>query len=379
MKWLALTLAPLLLFPHFVSAETPGTTVEYDSVSFVPIEDYNGHLSVSAYDLGTDGRNEFLIGSGPGLSPEVRVHDASGVFLGSFLAYNESYRRGVNVTACDTNNDGTPEIITSTMFGGPPHVRVFDNWGNPLTPGFFAYDESFLGGVNIACGDVDGDGADEIITSPGIGGGPHIKVFSQDGEMLHERFAGFPASSEGAYVEVQDTNDDGLDEIIIRRQRDRSAEEQLFKIIDGELSWTQTGDFASERPVINYQLDSETSGEHYILVDISDQTLYAFEGEEIVHYFPISTGAHGWTPRGKYAITDKILWHDYVWETEDASWYIPDVQYNLRFKQYYYIHYAYWHDNFGTPMSGGCVNVNLENSKWIYEWSEVGVPVEIIE
>jgi hypothetical protein len=379
MKRLLITSTLLLLLPAFALAKTPATTVEYNGVSFSPIEDYNGIISVSAYDLGTDGVEEFLVGSGPGLTPEVHVYNANGVHLGSFLAYAESYKRGVNVTACDTDGDGTPEIITGTMFGGTPHVRVFDNWGNPITPGFFAYSESFLGGVNIACGDLDGDGNDEIVTSPGISGGAHVKVFTQNGDLLHERFAGSPTSSEGATVELQDVDSDGMEEIVVRRQRDRTAEQQLLELIDDELIWTQTGTFESNAPIINYQLNDGADDSRYILVDVSDQTLYAFEDGEIVHYFPVSTGAHGYTPRGNYSVTDKLLWHDYVWKTEDAEWNIPGVQYNLRFKQHYYIHYAYWHDNFGNPMSGGCVNVNLDNSKWIYEWSEVGVPVEIID
>ncbi len=379
MKWIFLTSTALFLLPLFAFAQSPAITVEYGDITFTPIEDYNGQISVATHDLGTDGLEEFLIGSGPGLAPAVRVYNASGVELGSFLAYAESYERGVTVDACDIDGDGISEIITGTMFGGSPHVRVFDNWGNPITPGFFAYSESFLGGVNIACGDLDGDGRDEIVTSPGISGGAHIKVFTQNGDLLHERFAGSPTSSEGALVEVMDTDNDGKDEIIVRRQRDRTAEQQLLELVDGELTWTQTGIFENSAPVVNYQLNDGADDGRYILVDVSDQTLYAFEHGEIVHYFPVSTGAHGYTPRGKYSVTDKLLWHDYIWENENGSWNIPNVQYNLRFKQYYYIHYAYWHDNFGTPMSGGCVNVNFDNSKWIYEWSEVGVPVEIIE
>lgn len=379
MKWLILIVTPLFLLPTFVFAKKPSTTVEFESISFVPVEDYNGHLSVSDYDLGTDGQKEFLVGSGPGLEPKVHVYGAQGAHLGSFLAYPDAYRRGVNVTVCDTDGNGTPEIITGTMFGGSSHIRVFDNWGNPLTPGFFAYDESFLGGVNIACGDINGDGADEIITAPGISGGAHIKVFTHEGALLHETFAGSPANSEGAMVEVMDVDNNGTEEIIVRRQRLQDAEQQLLELVEGNLTWTQTGTWEQRGPTLNYQLGDKTNKGNYILVDISDQTLYAFEQGELVHYFPVSTGAHGWTPRGSYSITDKLLWHDYVWKTDDAEWNIPDVQYNLRFKQYYYIHYAYWHDNFGTPMSGGCVNVNFDNSKWIYDWSEVGVPVEIID
>jgi lipoprotein-anchoring transpeptidase ErfK/SrfK len=55
------------------------------------------------------------------------------------------------------------------------------------------------------------------------------------------------------------------------------------------------------------------------------------------------------------------------------------VPYNLRFQPHIYIHYAPWHNNFGRQGSRGCVNVNLESAKWIYNWAEVGTMVSVIE
>ena len=66
----------------------------------------------------------------------------------SFNAYGDNFYGGANLTAGDINGDGLDEIITGAGVGGGPHVRVFDQNYNLLT-GFFAYSENFVGGVNV--------------------------------------------------------------------------------------------------------------------------------------------------------------------------------------------------------------------------------------
>ncbi len=43
------------------------------------------------------------------------------------------------------------------------------------------------------------------------------------------------------------------------------------------------------------------------------------------------------------------------------------------------IHGTYWHDNFGTPMSHGCINLPMDVAEWIYGWAPMGMTVQIIE
>ena len=95
----------------------------------------------------------------------------------------------MNVATGDLDGDGVNEIITAPGVGGGPHVRVFDRDGQPIGPGFYAYGQNFAGGVRVATGDLDYDGIDEIITVPQSSGGPHVRVFSAEGELLTEFFA----------------------------------------------------------------------------------------------------------------------------------------------------------------------------------------------
>ena len=87
------------------------------------------------------------------------------------------------------------EIITAPHSNGGPHIKIFDNQGNLLNH-FFAYHEKFRGGVNIASIDLDNDGSDEIITGAGPGGAPHVRIFSPLG-VLKKSFYALDASFSG--------------------------------------------------------------------------------------------------------------------------------------------------------------------------------------
>jgi len=56
---------------------------------------------------------------------------------------------------------------------------------------------------------------------------------------------------------------------------------------------------------------------------------------------------------------------------------LPGVPYVMMFYEDYGIHGTYWHNNFGTPMSHGCVNMRTEDAAWLYNWAELGTAVEI--
>ncbi len=99
-----------------------------------------------------------------------------------------------------------PIFVTGAGPGGGPHVQVFDAETGDLIIGFFAYDPAFTGGVRVAAADVNDDGVPDVITAPGPGGGPHVKVFDgaalQTGQVveLYGLFAYNPAFTGGVYI-----------------------------------------------------------------------------------------------------------------------------------------------------------------------------------
>jgi hypothetical protein len=107
----------------------------------------------------------------------------------------------VNVAAGDLDGDGRAEIVTGAGPGASPHVKAFDGTTGAEVRSFFAYDPAFSGGVSVAVRDVNGDGFADIVTGAGVGGGPHVKAF--DGVTLAElesMFSGDPSFLGGVNV-----------------------------------------------------------------------------------------------------------------------------------------------------------------------------------
>ncbi|HYC79787.1 MAG TPA: M23 family metallopeptidase [Candidatus Binatia bacterium] len=165
----------------------------------LPFGEFNGGGFISAGNVDADLSNELVVGAGPGGGPHVRVMEKDGTPISSFFPYAVGFRGGVDVAIADIEGDGKAEIITAPHSGGGPHVKIFDLAGREIG-GFMAYDGRFTGGVNIAAADMDGDGGDEIITAPGKGGGPHVRVFKQTGQEIVSFFAYDPGFRGGIDV-----------------------------------------------------------------------------------------------------------------------------------------------------------------------------------
>ncbi|MDD3711017.1 MAG: putative glycoside hydrolase [Patescibacteria group bacterium] len=175
-----------------------------------------GEISLAVADLDGDGTKEIITGAGQGGGPHVRVFNKDGKpLIGGFFAYDQKFRGGVKVAVMDLDGDGTQEIITAAGIGGGPHIRVFSKDGRPLIGGFFAYDQKFRGGVSLAVGDVNGNGQKEIITAPNSGNSSEIKIFNKDGKFLKTFQSYEDAPKSGLRVMTDDLDNDGIFEILV--------------------------------------------------------------------------------------------------------------------------------------------------------------------
>jgi len=161
---------------------------------------FQGGVSVAVGDVNPNspGR-EIITGAGPGGGPHVKVFSGDGTPLAGFFAYDAGFHGGVSVAAANVTGDAPAEIITGAGPGGGPHVKVFAGDGTQLA-GFFAYDGAFTGGVNVAAGALDNGGLASIVTGPGPGGGPNVKAFTAAGGQLVSFMAYDPGFSGGVRV-----------------------------------------------------------------------------------------------------------------------------------------------------------------------------------
>ncbi len=192
---------------------------------------FAGGVRVAIGDVTGDGTDDVIAGAGPGAAPLVRVFDGqNGALFRKFLAFDTSFMGGVHVAAGDTNGDGVVEIITGA--GGPPQVKVFDGQTGAEILSFFAFDPSFEGGVRVAVGDVNDDGTLEIITGAGAGGQSLVKVFDGASGNEFDSFLAFgPSFPGGVFVASGDVNGDGAAEIVTGAEAGGAPE---VKVFDGQ-------------------------------------------------------------------------------------------------------------------------------------------------
>jgi lipoprotein-anchoring transpeptidase ErfK/SrfK len=119
-----------------------------------------------------------------------------------------------------------------------------------------------------------------------------------------------------------------------------------------------------------------------IVVDISQEMLYAYEGDTLFMKEPISTGLEFTpTPHGTftvYKMTPSRYMQGPLPGVSSQKYDLPGVPWNLYFtKDGAVIHGAYWHNSFGKPWSHGCVNLSPENAKKLYLWADLGIRVTV--
>ncbi|MFP4345261.1 MAG: L,D-transpeptidase family protein [Anaerolineales bacterium] len=118
----------------------------------------------------------------------------------------------------------------------------------------------------------------------------------------------------------------------------------------------------------------EIAEQRWIDIDLSEQRLTAYENGEPVHSYPVSTGLPRTpTVEGQFRIWIKLRYDDMSGPDYD----LKDVPYVMYFYQGYGLHAATWHNNFGHPMSHGCVNQTVEDAAWLFEFAEVGTLVNV--
>lgn len=167
---------------------------------------FKGELSLAVGDIDSDGAKDLIVGQ-RSAGNEIRIFDLQGKQIGkSFYGLYKGYRGGVNVAAA-----GSQIAVASAR--DSLSVRVLNKNGKLLKK-WNAFSGSAKGGVNVAAGDINGDGKVEIVAGRGLGK-PEIKIFSASGKQIGKSWLGASAKGKtGVAVAVSDVDNNGADEII---------------------------------------------------------------------------------------------------------------------------------------------------------------------
>jgi hypothetical protein len=161
-----------------------------------------------------------------GGGPIVRVLDGRTLSqIANFFALDEGFRGGLRIAAGDVNHDGASDLVVTAGVGGGPRVAVYDGrslTGTPtrLSNDFFGFAPELRNGFWVSVGDVDGDGFADIVMGAGDGGSPRVATYSGRGlssglgaVMLGSIMAGDENSRAGAQVAAVDLDGDGRAEL----------------------------------------------------------------------------------------------------------------------------------------------------------------------
>ncbi len=124
--------------------------------------------------------------------------------------------------------------------------------------------------------------------------------------------------------------------------------------------------------------DAEAGTCRFIYADLATEILSVYDGCRLTYATLISSGRNSWTFTGRFTVLNKVEYQTITPPPESTSeYFLEGVPYFMTYAGNFGFHGAYWHDEFGTADSHGCINLSPADAKWLYDWARLGDPVII--
>lgn len=322
-------------------------------------------VSVAVGNVIGDSKMEIIVVTGAGSAPQVRIFDEKGVQLGkTIIPFAEDVHSGLTIATINTGGGEHDDLLVGLMNGAETWVKNYriaqGESEEVVLAEFQAWTREYKSGVQIDGLDVDHDGTQEIAVFPAGDQRGEMLLFRGDGTPLFEVESSYVVkkTKDPLYIFEEDFRG-GVHGTVANVDSDKSAE-----LIVSPRRQRQHGEM--ER------------GEKYIEVNLTEQVEYVWEGGFLRNVYLISSGLNGTpSPEGDWEVLKKIESHTYDGR---PYYFFGNTKWNLRYKQgetgrNFYLHTAYWHNNFGTQQSHGCINMREQDAEFIYHWSDIGTPV----
>lgn len=153
------------------------------------------------------------------------------------------------------------------------------------------------------------------------------------------------------------------------------VENNAIGVFNGKTVTPPKVNLAQKEPNTNVLGDEANSGDKHIYVDLATQTLTAYQGQTLFMKTLIASGKWGRTPTGEFSIWEKLRATRMTGGSGNDFYDLPNVPYVMFFYGKnasqgagFSLHGTYWHNNFGHPMSHGCVNMRIADAQKLYNW-----------
>jgi len=192
--------------------------------TFLAYENYKGGVVTAVGDVNGDGQDDYITAPG-GLAPShITVRDgATGDVMASLYAF-PGFIGTYELAAGDSDGDGFDDVYVGVAKDGPPHLVMLS--GAALARGaievmesMYVYDQGFRGGIRLTTGDLDGNGIAEVVVGSGVGATPHIVTCGYDAETgglaIRSSYLAYAEGFRGGvYLSSGDVDGDGDDDVV---------------------------------------------------------------------------------------------------------------------------------------------------------------------